>query len=97
MGQMIMSTFWCKWGRLRAPLVFVNDNKPAAIGDRFQWQIGYGAFSVTSNQVHAVIAYINRQKERHNQGALWPTLEPIARLATIPCPCALADNSNGQT
>jgi len=33
----------------------------------FQWQQGYGAFSVGQNQVEATVAYIARQKEHHRR------------------------------
>jgi putative transposase len=31
----------------------------------FAWQVGYSAFSVSSNRIHAVIDYINDQEEHH--------------------------------
>ena len=34
---------------------------------RFEWQTGYGAFSVSQSQVDAVRAYIRNQEERHRQ------------------------------
>jgi putative transposase len=33
----------------------------------FQWQEGYGAFSVSASQVPKTIAYINNQKEHHRK------------------------------
>lgn len=33
----------------------------------FRWQTGYGAFSVSESNLHAVIKYINRQKEHHKK------------------------------
>jgi len=33
----------------------------------FQWQEGYGAFSVSASQVPRTIAYINNQKEHHRK------------------------------
>ena len=35
----------------------------------FQWQEGYGAFSVSASQVPKTIAYINNQKEYHRRKA----------------------------
>ena len=32
---------------------------------KFNWQEGYGAFSVSISQIKNTIAYINRQKEHH--------------------------------
>jgi len=34
---------------------------------KFGWQEGYGAFSVSSSQVGRIIAYINNQKEHHRR------------------------------
>ena len=33
--------------------------------NKFNWQEGYGAFSVSISQIKNTIAYINRQKEHH--------------------------------
>lgn len=33
----------------------------------FEWQEGYGAFSVSASQVPKTIAYINNQKEHHRR------------------------------
>ena len=40
--------------------------KGAGLG-RFQWQEGYGAFSVGASQVEAVRGYIARQEEHHRR------------------------------
>ena len=32
---------------------------------KFEWQEGYGAFSVSASQASRTIAYINNQKEHH--------------------------------
>jgi len=42
---------------------WVHDTFPEQ--QKFQWQEGYGAFSVSSSQVPKTIAYINNQKEHH--------------------------------
>ena|SRR6185503_19394034 len=34
---------------------------------KFEWQAGYGAFSVSQSQVKKTIAYINNQKEHHRK------------------------------
>lgn len=34
---------------------------------RFEWQEGYGAFSVSQSQVKKMILYINSQKEHHRK------------------------------
>jgi REP element-mobilizing transposase RayT len=38
--------------------------------DRFQWQAGYGAFSVSESRVPAVRMYIQRQPEHHARVSL---------------------------
>jgi putative transposase len=35
--------------------------------EKFAWQEGYGAFSVSASQVSKTIAYINNQKEHHRK------------------------------
>jgi REP element-mobilizing transposase RayT len=44
---------------------WVNDtrSKPG----KFEWQEGYGAFSVSASQVPKTVAYINNQKEHHRK------------------------------
>jgi putative transposase len=34
---------------------------------RFEWQEGYGAFSVSASQASRTVAYINNQKEHHRK------------------------------
>lgn len=34
---------------------------------KFEWQEGYGAFSVSQSQVNKTILYINNQKEHHRK------------------------------
>ena len=34
---------------------------------KFEWQAGYGAFSVSQSQLKKTIAYINNQKEHHRK------------------------------
>jgi REP element-mobilizing transposase RayT len=34
---------------------------------KFEWQEGYGAFSVSASEVPKTIAYINNQKEHHRK------------------------------
>jgi hypothetical protein len=36
-------------------------------GLAFQWQNGYGAFSVSASQVDKVVAYIRGQREHHTK------------------------------
>jgi len=44
---------------------WINDTFPAP--KKFEWQEGYGAFSVSASQVPKTIAYINNQKEHHRK------------------------------
>ena len=36
----------------------------------FEWQEGYGVFSVSEQDVPRVIAYVERQKQHHAEGTL---------------------------
>ena len=42
-----------------------------APGEFFKWQGAYGAFTVSRDNVSAVKAYIERQKEHHARNDLW--------------------------
>jgi putative transposase len=44
---------------------WVHDTFPKQ--EKFGWQEGYGAFSVSASQVPTAIAYINNQKEHHRR------------------------------
>jgi REP element-mobilizing transposase RayT len=44
---------------------WINDAVPTQ--KKFEWQEGYGAFSVSASQVPKTIAYINNQKEHHRK------------------------------
>ncbi len=44
---------------------WINDTFPRP--KKFEWQEGYGAFSVSASQVPKTIAYINNQKEHHQR------------------------------
>ena len=44
---------------------WINENKYAEI--HFNWQTGYGAFSVSQSSVNAVINYIEHQEEHHKK------------------------------
>lgn len=43
--------------------------------ENFQWQRGYGAFSVSSSQVATVVAYIKNQKQHHQEESLQSEFE----------------------
>jgi putative transposase len=44
--------------------------------ERFRWQAGYGAFSLSKRQLDIAIAYVENQKQRHADNQLWTALEP---------------------
>jgi REP-associated tyrosine transposase len=44
---------------------WVHDTFPKH--NKFGWQEGYGAFSVSASQVDKTIAYINNQKDHHRK------------------------------
>jgi REP element-mobilizing transposase RayT len=44
---------------------WINDTLP--IPKKFEWQEGYGAFSVSASQLPKTVAYINNQKEHHRK------------------------------
>lgn len=44
---------------------FINENK--FVKGKFNWQIGYGAFSYSYSQLTTVIKYIMNQKEHHKK------------------------------
>ena len=41
----------------------------------FEWQSGFGAFTIASDDVPALSSYVNAQEEHHAMRALEPTLE----------------------
>jgi putative transposase len=53
-------------------LYFSESLKP---GEWFAWQGSYGAFSVSPKDKRMVIGYINKQKEHHTTGQVWPSIE----------------------
>ena len=44
---------------------FINDKKLSK--SKFNWQVGYGAFSYSDSQIDNVVKYILRQKEHHKK------------------------------
>lgn len=50
---------------------------------RFQWQPGYGVFSVGKNQVDAVTDYIENQKRRHGRNSVWADWEDVPESSEI--------------
>lgn len=52
--------------KIKAPSSKWMNERPDA-RERFEWQGGYGAFSVSESRVPAVRRYLRRQKEHHKQ------------------------------
>ncbi|MEO9954281.1 MAG: transposase [Nonlabens ulvanivorans] len=52
---------------------FLNENYSFLNG--FEWQRGYGAFSVSSSQVSQVADYVKNQKDHHGEGSIIGNLE----------------------
>jgi putative transposase len=42
-------------------------NESLGLPSRFEWQEGYGAFSVSCSQIDKIVAYIRNQEERHRR------------------------------
>lgn len=55
-------------GSKRNPSKWLNEQPRRS--DRFQWQAGYGAFSVSESRVSAVRAYVQNQREHHARVSL---------------------------
>jgi len=51
------------------------------LGENFEWQDEYGAFTVSESQVSRVIAYVRRQKEHHADRTLIMSLEILDDLS----------------
>ena len=54
----------------------LHRNKTMAADDRFQWQAGYGVFSLGERQLETAIAYVENQKQHHANNQIWTALEP---------------------
>ncbi|MBT3315139.1 MAG: IS200/IS605 family transposase [Anaerolineae bacterium] len=46
-------------------------------GEKFQWQAGYGALSVSERNLEQVMAYAIKQKEHHRNDKIMPVYEKI--------------------
>lgn len=44
---------------------FINDNK--LVKGKFNWQVGFGAFSYSKSQIDSVIKYILNQEQHHKK------------------------------
>jgi len=45
--------------------LWINENK--LVAGKFSWQEGYGAFSYSKSQIHAVATYIENQEQHHKK------------------------------
>ncbi len=54
-------------------------NKNVILDDKFQWQVGYGIFSVSQNDVMQVRRYIYNQEEHHKSISHEEELKIITR------------------
>ena len=52
---------------------FVNDH--LKVKERFLWQPGYGAFTISRWDLPMIINYVNKQKKHHHEEALMDELE----------------------
>ena len=42
-------------------------NEQGRLKDRFAWQVGYGAFSVSESQIPVVVRYVREQESHHQK------------------------------
>jgi putative transposase len=53
-------------------------------GLRFQWQSGYGAFSVSSSQLDKVKAYVRGQREHHTKMTFEEEFVALLKKSGVP-------------
>ena len=51
--------------------------KTCVIHSPFQWQSGYGCFTLSAHNLQAILAYVEKQKHHHAIHDLWPHFERI--------------------
>jgi REP element-mobilizing transposase RayT len=59
-------------------------NERPDVSERFQWQEGYGAFSVSESRVPTVRAYLQNQREHHARVSLRDELMELLKRHGIP-------------
>ncbi|MCC6573535.1 MAG: transposase [Planctomycetes bacterium] len=70
-------------GKLKANASkWVNNQK--MLPNRFAWQTGYGAFSVSESKLDTVLAYIANQKQHHEKMTYEEEIRKLALLHKIP-------------
>ncbi len=60
---------------------YINSND--VINDKFSWQTGYAAFSVSESAVEKVFLYIQTQKEHHRKKTFQEEYEDFLKLYKI--------------
>lgn len=60
---------------------YINSND--VINDKFSWQTGYAAFSVSESAVEKVFLYIQNQKEHHRKKTFQEEYENFLKLYKI--------------
>ena len=58
----------------------LNDTLSDALPQYFDWQEGYGAFSVSRSHVKRVCLYIKDQERHHANNTTWPEWEETSEL-----------------
>ncbi len=56
------------------------------LGEWFDWQDHYGAFSVAPRERERIIAYIENQKRHHAEGTLFPNAEETEEESDVEMP-----------
>ncbi len=51
--------------------------------EKFSWQVGYCAFSISIDKVHAVKTYISRQKDHHGKISFKDEYEKLMKIYSI--------------
>ena len=54
-------------------------NASGIVDEKFQWQVGYGGFTLNPARLDEIFAYVREQKIRHRTGDLMPAYERVAR------------------
>ncbi len=58
-------------------------NKQNFVSEKFAWQTGYAAFSVSESQLEKVFRYINNQKQHHSNKSFHDEYEAFLKLNGI--------------
>lgn len=61
-------------------------NQADLIPDKFTWQTGYSAFSVSPSRLDQTELYIQKQKEHHRLETYYQEMEKIYRVHGFPLP-----------